>query len=149
MNPKPRRLLQEGLLITAEHIRHKAVLVTAGRTYSYGELADSALRLASGLRERGVHRGDRVAIYMENTWPCVVSIFGVLLAGGVFVVINPQTKSDKLRHIVDDSDAVALLADVQLAVNFLPTLAGLHHVKTVICTGNGPTHSTGGMAGGS
>ena len=45
-------------------------------------------------------RGDRVGIFMENGWQCAASIFGVLLAGGVFVTVNAQTKRNKLAFIL-------------------------------------------------
>ena len=51
----------------------KSAVIVEGQPYTYAELLDAALRLAAALRARGVERGDRVAIYMDNTWPCVVS----------------------------------------------------------------------------
>jgi amino acid adenylation domain-containing protein len=120
----PRRLLHEALL---EHgadparAGHAAVVVE-GRTYSYAQLLDAASRLAGALAGRGVGRGDRVAIYMDNSWPCVVAIFATLLAGGAFLVINPLTKSDKLGFILDDSGARVLLSDGHLAREFTPLL---------------------------
>jgi len=116
------RLLHEGLTASARQFAGKHAVVVEGVPHTYTELLDGALRLAAALRERGVKRGDRVAIYMDNTWPCVLSIFAVLLAGGVFLVINPQTKPDKLAFILDDSDAAVLLTDSHLATSFGPVL---------------------------
>lgn len=120
----PRRLLHDALL---EHGADPAqaqriAVVAEGRPHSYGELLDAASRLACALRQRGVVRGDRVAIYMDNTWPCVVSIFAVLLAGGAFLLVNPLTKSDKLGFILDDSGARVLLSDGHIAQEFAPLL---------------------------
>jgi acyl-CoA synthetase (AMP-forming)/AMP-acid ligase II len=39
-----------------------------------------------------------------------VSIFAVLKAGGVFFVINPQTTTQQLTHVLADSGAIALIA---------------------------------------
>jgi long-chain acyl-CoA synthetase len=111
-------------------------------------LLDGALRLAAALRERGVKRGDRVAIYMDNTWPCVLSIFAVLLTGGVFLVINPQTKPDKLAFILDDSDAAVLLTDSHLAPSFGPVLAKSHKLRSVICSGKWPIPAPTGKPSG-
>ena len=49
----------------------------------------------SSLR-RGVARGDRVVIFMDNSWKAVVALFAVLKAGAVFSLINPSTKAGKL-----------------------------------------------------
>jgi len=75
---------------------------------------------------------------MDNTWPCAVSIFAVLLAGGVFLVINTQTKAKKLEYILDDSDARFLLSDGHHAKTFLPILPGLSKLTGLICSGKMP-----------
>src|SRR5258708_5366093 len=111
----PQRLLSEGLLRSAARSPDKTAVVVEGKPYSYRELLDAASRLSAALRTRGVERGDRVAIYMDNTWPCVVSVYAVLLAGGAFLVVNPQTKADKFEFMLDDSDAKVLLTDGHLA----------------------------------
>lgn len=135
----PRRLLHDALLEHgADPARARRTAVVAeGREYSYGELLAAASRLAAGLRQRGVGRGDRVAIYMDNTWPCVVAIFATLLAGGVFLVVNPLTKSDKLGFILDDSGARVLLSDGHIAQEFTPLLAARPGLR-VIASGRLP-----------
>ena len=40
---------------------------------------------------------------------CAVAVYGVALAGGVFVVVHPQTKSQKLEYILGDSGAEILV----------------------------------------
>ena len=117
MSLGPVRLLHDSLWRDAVGAAQasKTVAVVEGRRYSYAQLHDAAARLAAALRERGVARGDRVAIYMDNSWPCVVSIYATLLAGGVFLLVNPQTKADKLAFILDDSGARLLLTDAHLA----------------------------------
>jgi amino acid adenylation domain-containing protein len=132
----PRRLLHDAL---REHAADparagQAAVVVEGCAYSYAQLADAASRLAGALAERGVARGDRVAIYMDNTWPCVVAIFATLMAGGAFLVINPLTKSDKLGFILDDSGARVLLSDGHLAQEFMPLL-GVRPALRVIASG--------------
>ena len=132
----PRRLLHDALLEHAAdpaRAQHTAVVVE-GRPYSYAQLFDAASRLAGALAARGVERGDRVAIYMDNTWPCAVAIFATLLAGGAFLVINPLTKSDKLGFILDDSGARVLLSDGHLAQEFEPLL-GARPALRVIASG--------------
>ncbi len=131
-------MLCDSLLIRAARFPAKTAVVVEARPYTYAELREAALRLAGGLRRRGVQRGDRVAIYMDNTWPCVVSIFAVLLAGGVFLVINPQTKSKKLEFLLDDSDAKILLSDGHLAGVFTSLLPRLGKLSAVICSGDLP-----------
>jgi len=136
MTPREARLLHDSLLVVAADPARakKTAVIVEGAPRSYAELLDEALRLASALRDRGIERGDRVAIYMDNTWPCVVSIFGILIAGGVFLIVNPQTKADKLAFILDDSGARVLLTDAHLAKEFVPALEQVAHAPAVICS---------------
>lgn len=130
-------LLQHG---ASDACASATAVVADSQPHSYAELLTSARCLATALRARGLIRGERVVIYMDNGWPCVVSIFAVLLAGGVFVPVNPLTKSDKLRFILDDCAARVLLTDGHLASEFLPLLEqGL--ACPVICSGSLPDHA--------
>lgn len=137
--PAPVRLLQDRLLANGADPAHRdaVAVIDSGRAHSWAELADEALRLAGALHEHGVARGDRVAIYMDNSWPCVVAIYATLLAGGVFLVVNPQTKAAKLDFMLADSGAVALLTDGHLAQEFVPVLAK-HPSLYVVASGTLP-----------
>ena len=53
--------------------------------------------------------------FLRPILPCVVSIFGTLFAGGVFVVVNAQTKADKLAYILTDSEASFLVTEGTIA----------------------------------
>ncbi|MGZ4993709.1 MAG: class I adenylate-forming enzyme family protein [Methylobacter sp.] len=129
------RLLQDTLLATAARRPDHTALVAGDIRISYREVADYACRLAHALRMRGVRRGDRVAIFMDNTWQCALSIYGVLLAGGVFVVVNVQTKSDKLAFILCDSDARVLLSESNLVRVFGPAAEQLPALQ-ILTAGN-------------
>jgi acyl-CoA synthetase (AMP-forming)/AMP-acid ligase II len=109
------RLLHDSLIAAAQAVGEKTAIVVDGQRLSYAELLDSALRFARALQGLGLERGDRVVVFTDNSLPCVVSIFGTLLAGGVFVVVNPQTKADKLAYILTDSEAAFLVTEGTIA----------------------------------
>ena len=113
--PRYRDLLHDGLARAAARRPDKIALHVGNESMSYGELDAQSDRLAAALQARGLARGDRVAIFMDNTLPCAVAIFGVLKAGGVFLVINPQTKHDKLCFIANDCTVRHLVTDIHLA----------------------------------
>src|SRR5690606_15994539 len=62
-----------------------------------------------------VKRGDRVAVFLENSVAALVGIYGALYAGAAFIVVNPQTKADKLQYVLSDSGAAAVLSEGKLA----------------------------------
>jgi long-chain acyl-CoA synthetase len=134
---RPRRLLHDGLLCMGSDptLSSRTALLADDQRHSYGQLLDGALRLANALCASGVRRGDRVAIYLDNSWPCVVSIYAALIAGAAIVLINPQTKEEKLEFVLRDSGARALVSESRLAEIFLPVLARLQPRLAVICSG--------------
>ncbi|MCD6202252.1 MAG: AMP-binding protein [Bacteroidales bacterium] len=115
---KPQRLLGEGLLASAGKYPQKVAIISGGSEYTYRQLLGESLSLASSFIEKGLKKGDRVLVYMENSWTEAVAIYAVALAGGVFVAINPQTKTDKLRYIADDSGAEILITERRLKNEF-------------------------------
>jgi acyl-CoA synthetase (AMP-forming)/AMP-acid ligase II len=129
----PAQLLQDTLLISAAHYPDRTALITGDVQMSYCEVAHYACRIAHALRTHGVARGDRVAIFMDNTWQCAVSIYGVLLAGGVFVAVNAQTKTDKLAFILHDSGSRILLSEPHFARVFGPVAKQIPSLQ-ILCT---------------
>lgn len=103
-------LLHEWFENHAARTPDKIALICGANQYSYGDINHKANRLAIHLQHNGIHRGDRVAIFLENCVEAVVSIFAVLKIGAVFMPVNPQTKSDKLIYLLKDSDARALIS---------------------------------------
>ena len=108
-------LVQDSLLASAEIAPDKVAIVDEYGRCTYAELRDDALRFSRVLQDAGLETGDRVALYLDNTVESAAAIFGVLLAGGVFTFVNPQTKAPKLAFILNDSGARFLVAEAHSA----------------------------------
>ena len=66
----------------------KIAIIAGGTRLSFAALNDKSDRLAAQLLSRGVMRGDRVIIFMENIWETAVAIFAVMKAGAIFCPVN-------------------------------------------------------------
>src|ERR1700674_3532723 len=99
------------LELSAARLPDKTALVCNGRRFTYAELETKANRLAGSLIAGGIERGDRVAIYLENSAEAVISIFAILKAGALFLVVNPTTKPDKASYILNNCRAAGLITD--------------------------------------
>lgn len=86
-----------------------AVGELGGAQLSYGQLWDAAARVAGGLREAGVRRGDRVAIRLPNGLDWVLAFLGSQLAGAVSVPVNTRLTDDEVRYVVTDAGAAVTL----------------------------------------
>jgi long-chain acyl-CoA synthetase len=84
-------------------------------TISYGELERDSSALGAALRERGVGRGDRVAIFMQNDPEFVLSLLAAWKLGAAVVPLNPMLKGGEVAFQLMDSGARAILALDELA----------------------------------
>jgi acyl-CoA synthetase (AMP-forming)/AMP-acid ligase II len=101
---------------TSEYIREWAFLTperTAlcfyGRDLSYGELNGMIDRVAWGLVDLGIKKGDRVAIHLENCPQFVIAYFAVQRSGAVVVPVNPMFKQAELEYEFNDAQAETLI----------------------------------------
>jgi len=131
---KVERLLQDSMLAAAEEAPSKEAVVTGRERASYGDLLDQSLRIARVLQDHGLEHGDRVALLMDNSVACAASIFGALLAGGVFVVVNPQTKRDKLEYILNDCEATVLVTEGPLARVAASAVERVPSIRATLCS---------------
>ena len=106
-------LIRHFLEHSADKRPEKLALVCGEERLNYAQVEEQANRIAWALIEAGVERGDRVAILLENSVEAVLSIFGASKAGAAFVVINPTTKPQKLRRLLDDCAPRVLITDQQ------------------------------------
>ncbi len=128
-------LLHHFLEASCRQLPDKTALVCEGQRFSYAQVDRMATELAAFLQHRGVQRGERVAIFMDNTVETVVSIYAALKAGAVFMPVNPLTKQDKLAYLLNDSRASALLTHAALYDAFSGALAHNRSVHTCVVAG--------------
>lgn len=106
-------LLPEALLAKNAHERPDSPAVTAhGATVSFGELSARVQRTAAALSARGIGVGDRVATALSRSVDAVTGIFAVLQVGAAYVPVDPAGPADRVRHILSQSRARAVLTDV-------------------------------------
>ncbi len=91
-----------------------------GQTVSYRELDDRARDLAARLVALGVRRGDRVCTVVVPGVQAVTSFVALARIGAAYVSMEPGVPSERLRSVVDDSGAVAVLT----AETVLPSAPG-------------------------
>lgn len=103
-------LVHEFLQQSAASRPDKVALICDGQRLTYQQIEEDTNRVANSLLAAGVQRGDRVAIWLPNSVEAVLAVFGILKAGATFLVLNATTKIDKLTYVLNNCEAVALLA---------------------------------------
>ncbi|GAA4548990.1 amino acid adenylation domain-containing protein [Pseudonocardia xishanensis] len=69
---------------------HRPAVLWDGGSLTHGELAGRALRVAAGLRARGVVPGETVAVTLPRGPDQIVAVLGVLAAGGTYVPVGVE-----------------------------------------------------------
>ncbi len=131
-----RILVHDFLTDSARRHPDRDYLLCEGARQTFGRTERDSDLLACGLQDAGIRRGDRVAVFMENSPELVTAVFGILKAGAVFVVINPTTKARKLAYILNDCGVRAVIAQPSLAPVVAEVLPQAPSAALLIWTGD-------------
>jgi len=89
-----------------------------GYEIRYGDLNRMVDQFANALIERGLTKGDRVGIFMQNSPHYVISFFGIIRAGGVVVNLNPMFKAMELAPIIEKTGFKTIIVQDTLCSEF-------------------------------
>lgn len=110
-------------------------LTFGGSTLSYAELWEEIGVVAAGMREAGVTRGDRVAVYLDKRNETVSAIIGCSAAGAVFVPVNPLLRPKQVAHVLTDCSAKVLVTSPERLASLREELARCESVEKVVVVG--------------
>jgi long-chain acyl-CoA synthetase len=103
----------------------RVAFARGAESLTYRQLGERAAQAAHGLLARGVRPGDRVALRMPNCLEYPVAYYGTLLAGAVFVPVNPLLPEPAAAKQIADAGAELVLtaADVPGLCTGQPTMS--------------------------
>ncbi|MEU9238017.1 AMP-binding protein [Streptomyces sp. NPDC048385] len=93
------------------------------------ELSDS---VAGYLAGRGLERGDRVAVVLQNSPHFVLALLGAWKAGATVVPVNPMYKSGEVTHVLRDAEVAALVCSQRAWESYLRETAADSPVRIVL-----------------
>ena len=102
-----------------------------GHQIRYGELNRIIDQFANALIGRGLARGDRVGIFMQNSPHYIISFFGAIRAGGVVVNLNPMFKAMELEPIIENTGIKLVIVQDTLCPEFKKA-GSASQIETVI-----------------
>ncbi|MEU4795727.1 AMP-binding protein [Streptomyces sp. NPDC023327] len=110
---------------------HTALAYFDGRL-SYRETDALSDSVAGHLAARGLARGDRVAILLQNTPHFVLALLGAWKAGATVVPVNPMYKSAEVAHVLADAEVTALICADRAWETYLRDTAAHSPVRIVL-----------------
>ena len=115
----PALALHDMFFQSAERMGRAAMADFMGRKYSYAEMAATVRRVARGLQDKGIGKGDQIGLFLPNVPHYIAAYYGALAAGATVVNFSPLYAVEELAHQVADS-GTSILITVSAAA-LLPT----------------------------
>jgi len=112
-------------ILAESAVRHadRVAFHFAGTTTTYRDLWVQTRAYAGALRERGIGRGDRVAMLMPNVPDFARVYYAVLSLGAIVVPVHLLFKSDEIAYVLSDAHADLLIAAAPLLGEAVPAAA--------------------------
>ena len=124
----------EMFLETVKTAPEQAAIYYFDQAISYSDLDRQSSALAAALKDRGVAKGDRVALYLQNIPQFLVGMYGAFKAGAIVVLCNPMFKQRELEYHLNDSGAKGLICLESLYETVARDSVGNTKVEFVITT---------------
>jgi long-chain acyl-CoA synthetase len=124
----------EMFLETVRAMPEQAAIYYFDQTMSYGELDRKSSALAAALKERGVTRGDRIALYLQNIPQFLIATYAIWKVGAIVVLCNPMFKQRELEYHLNDSGSKGLICLESLYETVARSTVGNTKVEFVITT---------------
>jgi surfactin family lipopeptide synthetase A len=103
------RCIHELFELQAENTPGQTALIFNGRLLNYSDLNGRANQLANYLRRRGIGPEVGVAVCLERSFDTIVSLLGIIKAGGYYVALDPDYPRLRLNKMLEDTAAPVLL----------------------------------------
>lgn len=120
------------------HPHYKAVISgDDGREFTWVELDKIVNKLTNALVGMGVHKGDRVAIYLANSPEYLFAYFAAARIGAIATPFNILFKTGEISYILNNSRARFLIGSSDETIqNVMGAKAQLPHLEKIITVGN-------------
>jgi crotonobetaine/carnitine-CoA ligase len=98
---------------------------------TYQDIYTNSNKIARLFLENGIEKGDTFAILMRNHPEFVYTMFGGPTIGAISVLIDPRTRGDRLRYVLNDSKAKAVVVSGECLPQLEEVLDDMPHIKLV------------------
>ena len=99
----------EFLSIASAIVPDRISVICGDRRFNYIELENRVNRLANGLRNLGLKKGDRLACMDVNSTHVIEAYFASAMLGAIFVPINYRSRSQELEHMLETAEPSVLI----------------------------------------
>ncbi|MFT0531985.1 amino acid adenylation domain-containing protein [Castellaniella hirudinis] len=105
--------IQARLLAQPQHIGLQDA-EDGAHPWTYAEIDAWTARAARRLRQQGARVGTRIAVALPRSARRVLCLLAILRSGAAYLPLDPAQPAARLRHILDDAQALALISQLDL-----------------------------------
>ena len=125
--------IAEAFLTSATQHKKRIALWARDESLTYAELRARSASIAFAILDSArIKPGDRVAILADRTVTAYVSVLAALLAGAVYVPLNPRYPPERNRTIFLNSGAKVIIVDDRNLVGLQDILRGVEHKPLIV-----------------
>jgi len=110
------------------------IFAPTGEQFSYFEFHLHSMKFGEALRNLGLQKGDRLALFMKNSPDYLACIFACAKLGAVEVPVNWYYKEKELQYILSNSGSKILICDDDLLQTAEKVKDSVATLKTIVPT---------------
>ncbi len=118
--------------ISAKKFPKKRAFLCQNQEISYQELHERSNQLSNALVKVKIKKGDRVGILLERSIESVISVYGILKAGAVFVPIDPTSPISRINHIINNCEIRILISSDKQKKTLVELSSISNHLEHII-----------------
>ena len=85
-----------------------------GNSITWKQLSHATRRFATFLQDKGIKKGDRLALYMQNCPQYIIGHYAIQMLGATVVPLNPMYKESELEYFINEADIKVVIAGQEL-----------------------------------
>jgi len=136
----PEAYLYDLIVEQAKHKPDHIVINFENKNVSYSQLMESVERCASLLIQKGVTTEKYVVVYVDRSLEMLISILGILRAGGAYIPIDAAFPIERLQIVLEDSEPHLIITQDNL-VQHIPKLSNKVQLIEELFTQNNSSES--------
>lgn len=118
---------------TAARWPHRYGFDFFGRRHNWQTLLNLSRRMAKGLQDHGMKKGDRIGLFLPNCPYYLISYYAVLMTGACVVNLNPLYAEQELETLIEDSEVEMIIsADLDLLYDKIGKMVGKTSLRRLV-----------------
>ena len=99
---------------------------------TYKDLYNLSGKLANGLKNMGLSKGDRIGLYLSSCMELYICYWAIVRLGGIAVLLNPMLKKDEINYILSDTQAQIVFSQKSIIDELIKASDALPEFKEII-----------------